>query len=133
MSTGVRRIAAKAKEDRNLQFRSLAHLVTVDALRTAYRSLRKDAAPGIDGVTWEQYGIGLESKLQALHARLKAGEYRAPPVKRVRIPKDGGKTRPIGIPTTDMLPSLGNLPWNQNHPLPLEEPLLELAQEFSIE
>jgi group II intron reverse transcriptase/maturase len=79
---------------------SLAHHIDVDFLREAYRRTRKDGAPGVDRQTAEEYAQNLETNLQALLDRFKSGTYRAPPVKRVHIPKgDGSKTRPIGIPT----------------------------------
>ncbi len=67
------------------------------ALERAYRRMRKGAAVGVDGVTKEQYGQDLEGNLRDLHARLKAKRYRHQPIRRVHIPKEGGKTRPIGI------------------------------------
>jgi len=70
-------------------------------LREAYYRTRKDGAPGIDGVTWDEYGENLDSNLAALLSRAKSGSYRAPPVKRAHIPKGNGETRPIGIPTLE--------------------------------
>jgi group II intron reverse transcriptase/maturase len=79
---------------------TLAHHIDVDFLREAYRRTRKDGAPGVDRQTADEYAQNLEANLQALLDRFKSGTYRAPPVKRVHIPKgDGSKTRPIGIPT----------------------------------
>jgi group II intron reverse transcriptase/maturase len=79
---------------------TLAHHIDVDWLREAYRRTRKDGARGIDGQSAEQYAEHLEENLQALRDRAKSGTYRAPPVRRVHIPKgDGSQTRPIGIPT----------------------------------
>jgi RNA-directed DNA polymerase len=81
-------------------FTTLAHHIDLELLREAYRCTRKDGAVGVDHQTAEEYAAHLEENLVALHERLKAGTYVAPPVKRVHIPKgDGGKTRPIGIPT----------------------------------
>ncbi len=71
----------------------MAHLIDVPALETAYRRIRKDAAVGVDGVTKEDYGRALETNLQDLHERLKSKRYRHQPIRRVHIPKDGGKTR----------------------------------------
>jgi RNA-directed DNA polymerase len=81
-------------------FTTLAHHIDLELLREAYRCTRKDGAVGVDQQTAEMYAANLEENLAALHERLKAGTYVAPPVKRVHIPKgDGSKTRPIGIPT----------------------------------
>ncbi len=68
-------------------------------MREAYRLTRKDGAPGIDGVTAEQYEANLEANLLALLERIKSGRYVAPPVRRVYIPKADGSERPLGIPT----------------------------------
>jgi RNA-directed DNA polymerase len=90
---GVER-AQRAPEGR---FHALAHLIDVAALERAYRRQRADVAVGVDGVTKAQYGQELEAHLQGLHTRLKAQRYRHHPLRRVRIPKRQGKTRPIGI------------------------------------
>jgi len=79
---------------------TLAHHLDLQLLRTAYQRTRKDGAAGIDGRTGKQYAEKLDANLESLLDRLKSGTYRAPPVRRVYIPKgDGSKTRPIGIPT----------------------------------
>jgi group II intron reverse transcriptase/maturase len=75
----------------------LHHVYSLDTLRTAYFSLKKEAAPGVDGQTWRYYGEALEEHLQDLSARLKRGAYRAKPVRRVYIAKDGGGQRPLGV------------------------------------
>jgi group II intron reverse transcriptase/maturase len=81
---------------------TLAHLIDVDWLREAYRRTRKDGAPGVDAVTAHDYEQDLDEHLEALLERFKSGRYRAPPVKRVYIPKaDGKRQRPIGIPTLE--------------------------------
>lgn len=81
-------------------FTTLAHHIDIELLREAHRRTRKDGAVGVDDQTAQEYAANLEANLAALHERLKAGTYRAPPVRRVHIPKgDGSKTRPIGIPT----------------------------------
>jgi group II intron reverse transcriptase/maturase len=78
---------------------TLSHHIDVEFLAEAYRRTRKDGAVGVDGVTAEAYSANLQENLQALLERFKSGTYRAPPVRRVHIPKgDGHKTRPIGIP-----------------------------------
>ena len=70
-------------------------------LREAYRRTRKDSAPGIDGVTAEQYAAHLEENLRDLHERLRSGRYQAPPVKRHWLSKAEGSQRPIGLPTCE--------------------------------
>jgi retron-type reverse transcriptase len=81
-------------------FTTLAHHIDVEWLREAYRRTRKDAAPGVDGQSASQYAQALDENLQDLLNRAKSGTYRAPPVRRVHIPKGtGGETRPIGVPT----------------------------------
>lgn len=101
--TGLARVEELAKQNPNLRFRSLAHLITVGALWCAFERLRKDAAVGVDGVTVAQYGSEerLAQNLESLHQRLRAGTYRHQPIRRVHIPKAPGKTRPIGISCTE--------------------------------
>ena len=91
------RVRGKARQDRKAKFTALLHHVSVERLRRAYFQLRKNASPGVDGVTWEQYGEHLEDNLAALHARLHRGAYRAKPSRRVYIPKATGGLRPLGI------------------------------------
>jgi RNA-directed DNA polymerase len=89
-----------AKTMRGVAFTTLCHHIDVDWLREAYRRTRKDGAKGVDGQSAEEYERDLEGNLRALFERVKSGTYRAPPVRRVHIPKgDGSQTRPIGIPT----------------------------------
>ena len=97
MSLQFRKVVERARREPEGRFHSLAHLIDVHALETAYRSIRKDAAVGVDGVTKEQYGQDLESNLLGLHGRLKSMRYRHQPIRRVHIPKDGGRSRSIGI------------------------------------
>jgi len=101
VSTRLQRIAQLAREDRKRVFMSLAHHIDLELLREAYRLTRKDGAPGVDGQTAAAYEENLEENLQSLLDRFKSGHYRAPPVRRVYIPKgnDPSKTRPIGVPT----------------------------------
>lgn len=101
VSTRLQRIAQLAKEDRERAFLSLAHHIDVDFLREAYRRTRKDGAPGVDGQTAAAYEENLEGNLRDLLDRFKSGSYKAPPVRRVYIPKGGDPTkkRPIGVPT----------------------------------
>ncbi len=98
MHSALERVRAAAKKERRVRFTALLHHVyDPDTLREAYFRLDRQAAPGVDGVTWQQYGEGLEDKLQDLSARLKRRAYRARPVRRVYIPKADGKKRPIGV------------------------------------
>ncbi len=90
----VRRVAATDKEAR---FTALLHHVDVDRLRVAYWALKPKAAPGVDGVTWADYGLDLEDNLKDLHARVHRGAYRARPSRRVYIPKPDGRQRPLGV------------------------------------
>jgi RNA-directed DNA polymerase len=99
ISTKLERIAKLAREIRGAPVRTLAHHIDTEWLREAHRRTRKDGAPGIDGRTATQYAEQLEVNLQSLLDRAKSGCYRAPPVRRVHIPKGDGQTRPIGIPT----------------------------------
>jgi hypothetical protein len=97
MSPQLLKVVERAQREPEGRFHSLAHLLDVPALERAYQRMRKDAAVGVDGVTKEQYGQALEANLQDLHARMKAKRYRHQPIRRVHIPKEQGKTRPIGI------------------------------------
>lgn len=102
ISTRRRRIAELAERRPSIAFTALAHHIDVIWLKEAYWQTRKDGAVGVDRQTWEEYGEKLEENLQSLLNRAKSGTYRAPPVRRVHIPKgDGKSTRPIGIPTLE--------------------------------
>jgi group II intron reverse transcriptase/maturase len=95
------RVRDRARRDKDATFTALLHHITIDRLREAYRRLHRDASPGVDGVTWEQYGEKLEDNLLALHARLHRGAYRAKPSRRTYIPKADGRQRPLGIATVE--------------------------------
>lgn len=97
MSPKLLRVMERAKRDPEVRFLSLAHLLDEQMLERAYRSIRKDAAVGMDGVTHEEYGRMLEQNLRDLHERLRSMRYRHKPIRRVHIPKERGKTRPIGV------------------------------------
>jgi group II intron reverse transcriptase/maturase len=86
-----------AKKDKKLKFTALLHHVSIDLLRQSYYSLKKQAAPGVDGVTWQEYGQDLETRLADLHGRVHRGAYRAQPSRRVWINKTDGRQRPLGI------------------------------------
>jgi group II intron reverse transcriptase/maturase len=100
VSTKRRRIAELARRRRDGALTTLAHHIDLEWLREAHRRTRKDGAVGVDGQTSSEYAEGLDENLRGLLDRAKSGDgYRAPPVRRVRIPKADGRTRPIGIPT----------------------------------
>src|SRR6267154_2660151 len=96
-TNGLERVREAAKRDGKLQFTALLHHVTIELLRDSYLQLKKKAAAGVDGVTWEEYGQGLEERLKDLHGRVHRGAYQAQPSRRAYIPKAGGKQRPLGI------------------------------------
>ena len=91
---GVRQAARERKQER---FTALLHHLTVELLRKSYYALKRDAAPGVDGVRWGEYEDGLEDRLTDLHGRVHRGAYRAQPSRRVYIPKADGRQRPLGI------------------------------------
>jgi RNA-directed DNA polymerase len=101
ISTRIQRLAKQAEEHRERSFRSINHAIDKEWLREALRLTRKNGATGVDGEDWSAYQVGLEARLDDLLMRFKTGLYRAPPVKRVHIPKGDGRTRPIGIPTLE--------------------------------
>src|SRR3984893_3067414 len=101
MSTKLDRLTELAKEEPKRQFFSIAHLITPDAMYAAIQSLRKEASAGMDGVTHQEYQKDAERKIQELYQRLKDGKYQAQPLRRVYIPKENGKQRPISIPARE--------------------------------
>jgi RNA-directed DNA polymerase len=96
--SALERVRQAAKKDKKLQFTALLHhIYNLETLRMAYFSLKKEAAPGVDGEAWRHYGEEREKNLRDLSARLKQGAYRAKPVRRVYIPKADGRQRPLGV------------------------------------
>jgi RNA-directed DNA polymerase len=91
------RVRETAQRDKNAKFTAVLHHVTVERLREAFLSTKRDATAGVDGVTWRQYEQDLESNLEDLHTRLHRGSYRAKPSRRTYIPKGDGRMRPLGI------------------------------------
>src|SRR5262252_4623561 len=87
---GVREATKKRRQER---FTALLHHLNVDLLRRSYYALKRQAAPGVDGVTWKEYETGLEDRLVDLHSRVHRGTYRAQPSRRVYIPKADGRQR----------------------------------------
>ena len=90
----VREVARTGKKER---FTALLHHISVDLLRQAFYELKRDAAPGVDGLTWEDYAVGLEQRLGDLHERVQRGAYRAQPAQRRYIPKPDGGQRPLAV------------------------------------
>jgi RNA-directed DNA polymerase len=102
MPSALGRIGEVARRDKKVRFTTLMHHVyDLDTLRGAYFGLKRDAAPGVDGATWREYGEHLDGNLQDLSERLKRGAYRAKPVRRVLIPKADGGVRPLGVTTLE--------------------------------
>jgi len=95
--SGLDRVRRVAKGDGKVRFTALLHHVTVDLLWSSYHKLKKGAAPGVDGVTWQEFGRDLEARLRDLHGRIHGWAYRARPSRRVWIPKADGRQRPLGI------------------------------------
>jgi RNA-directed DNA polymerase len=100
MSPELLKVMERAK-DPKFVFLSLAHLIDEAALTRAFHRIRKDAAVGVDGITKEQYGQELESHVRDLHQRLRTMRWRHQPIRRVHIPKEKGKSRPIGISSVE--------------------------------
>lgn len=96
--SALERVRQAARRERTIRFMALLHhIYALDTLRAAYLSLKRHAAPGVDGETWRHDEEALEEHLQDLSARLKRGAYRAKPVRRVYIPKADGRHRPLGV------------------------------------
>lgn len=97
----LERVREAARRDATQRFTNLLHHITADLLGYAYRTLRREAAAGVDAVTWKEYGEGLDERLADLKDRIHSGRYRAKPSKREWIPKPDGRQRPIGITTVE--------------------------------
>jgi len=97
VSQGLHGVRQRAKGNKQERFTALLHHVTPQLLEESYYALKRKAAPGVDGVTWQEYGTGLAERLSDLHGRVHRGAYRAQPSRRIWIPKANGKQRPLGI------------------------------------
>ena len=97
VSQALGRVRHVARQRRKERFTALLHHISVDLLRTAFFALKRDAAPGADGLTWRDYEADLEPRLVDLHARVQRGAYRARPSRRGYIPKPDGRQRPLAI------------------------------------
>jgi group II intron reverse transcriptase/maturase len=100
-SSALNRVRQVARRQTEAKFTALLHHITVDLLRESFAALRRDASPGVDGVSWDVYAVDLERNLRCLHSRIHRGAYRAKPVRRALIPKADGRQRPLGIATIE--------------------------------
>ena len=101
VSQGLQGVRERARRNKQERFTALLHHVTPELLRESFYALKRKAAPGVDGMTWQEYAIGLEDRLKDLHSRVHRGAYRAQASKRRWIPKGNGKQRPLGIATVE--------------------------------
>src|SRR5438552_2762400 len=97
MSQGLAGVRKTARENKEMKFTALLHHLTVDLLRESFYALKRKAAPGVDGITWQEYETGLEDRLVDLHGRVHRGAYQARPSRRVYIEKEDGRKRPLGV------------------------------------
>jgi RNA-directed DNA polymerase len=97
VSQGLAGVRKAARDNKETKFTALLHHLTVDLLRESFYSLKRKAAPGVDGVTWQEYEVGLEDRRTDLHGRVHRGAYRAQPSRRVYIEKADGRQRPLGV------------------------------------
>ena len=97
MSQALARIRQAARQRTKERFTALFHHINLELLRDAFFALKREAAPGVDGLTWQGYATGLENNLKDLHARLQRGAYRALPSRRQYIPKPDGRQRPLAV------------------------------------
>ena len=97
MSQGLASVRQVARERKQEKFTALLHHLTINLLRDSFQSIKKDAAAGVDGMSWIEYEKGMEGRLRDLHERIHRGAYRAQPSRRVYIPKADGGQRPLGV------------------------------------
>jgi len=109
VSQGLAGVRKAAKENKGMKFTALLHHLTIELLRESFYSLKRKAAPGVDGVTWQEYEPELEDRLVDLHSRAHRGAYRAQPSRRVYIEKADGRQRPLGL--RPWKTNLSNRPW----------------------
>ena len=98
VSQALGRVRHAARQGKKARFTALLHQVNVDTLRLAFYALKRTAAPGVDGVTWQDYEAELEPRLEDLHRRVHRGAYRPQPSRRTYIPKADGRQRPLRSP-----------------------------------
>jgi retron-type reverse transcriptase len=101
VSQGWANVRKAARDNKERKFTALLHHLTVDLLRESFYSLKRKAAPGVDGVSWQEYEVGLEDRLTDLQDRVHRGAYRATPSRRVYIEKADGQQRPLAVPAME--------------------------------
>ena len=101
VSQALGRVRTAARRGKRERFTSLLHHISPEMLRTAFHALKRDAAPGVDGMTWETYEQDLDRRIEGLHARVQSGAYRAQPSRRSHIPKEDGSKRPLAVPALE--------------------------------
>jgi RNA-directed DNA polymerase len=97
VSQTLERVRQAARQRKKERFTALLHHVDLAMLRTAFYAIKRDAAPGVDGMTWRAYEQDLDRRIEDLHARVKSGAYRASPSRRSYIPKEDGSRRPLAV------------------------------------
>ena len=97
VSQALDRVRQAARQRKGEKFTALFHHLSVDLFQESFFALKRDAAPGVDGLTWKEYEADLELKLTDLHSRVQRGAYRALPSRRVYIPKADGRQRPLAV------------------------------------
>src|SRR5215470_7704188 len=97
VSQGLMNVREAARGNKEMKFTALLHHLTIDLLRESFYALQRKAAPGVDGVTWQEYETGLEDRLIDLHGRVHRGAYRAQPSRRKYLEKPDGRQRPLGV------------------------------------
>jgi group II intron reverse transcriptase/maturase len=97
VSQALERVRLAARRGKKEKFTSLLHHVDPEMLKTSFYALKRDAAPGVDGMTWDTYEQGLDRRIEGLHARVQSGAYRARPSRRSYIPKEDGTKRPLAV------------------------------------
>src|SRR5215831_15433555 len=97
VSQALDRVRQAARREKKEKFTALFHHLSIPMLRTAFFALKREAAPGVDGLTWQDYEADLDRRIEDLHARVHRGAYRALPSRRHYIPKADGRQRPLAI------------------------------------
>src|SRR3954464_11599994 len=97
VSQALERVRQAARQRRKERFTALLHHISPAMLRTAFFAIKRDAAPGVDGMTWQTYEQDLDRRIEDLHARVSSGAYRAQPSRRSYIPKEDGSKRPLAV------------------------------------